>query len=89
MEYTSFIPLKLRLRLTISQSSEYSMHCLIYSKEKARESSFFLVMSYELCLACQHFILIRANHKLHKKLANQKWQHMSLRPNHRCALKNF
>ena len=47
------------------------MHCLIYSKEKARESSFFLVMSYELCLACQHFILIWANHKLHKKLANQ------------------
>lgn len=47
------------------------MHCLIYSKEKARESSLiFLVMSYELCLACQHSILIRVNHKLHKKPAN-------------------
>ena len=34
-------------------------------------SSFSLVTNYELCLACQHFISNRTNHKLRKKLANQ------------------
>ena len=42
-------------------------------------SSFCLVTSYESCWTCQYFISTRTNHKLGKKLANQKRRHMSLR----------
>ena len=40
-------------------------------------SSFSLVRSHESCLACEHFASNQTNHKLSKKLANQKCQHIS------------
>ena len=39
-------------------------------------SSFSLVRSHESCLASEHFASNQTNHKLSKKLANQKRQHM-------------
>ena len=60
---------------TLQKENKENLYCL-WAKSRV---TFHTITSYESCLACQHFLSNRTNHKLCKKLADQKCLHMSLR----------
>ena len=79
----------------LSQSVEYSMHCINYAKRE-QEKPLLLKLTLRLrstlsqaqSAACHELLVVfglstlnsnRTNHKTRKKLANQKRPHMSLR----------
>ena len=79
----------------LSQSVEYSMHCINYAKRE-QEKPLLLKLTLRLrstlsqaqSAACHELLVVfglstlnsnRTNHKTRKKLANQKRRHMSLR----------
>ena len=60
---------------TLRKENKENLYCL-WAKSRV---TFHTITSYESCLACQHFLSNQTNHKLCKKLADQKCLHMSLR----------
>ena len=66
----------------LSQSVEYSMHCIHYAKKRARKTSIVQADSrvkFHTIISSIHLLSRATNHKQRKKLATQKQRHMSLR----------
>ena len=84
-----------RQKILLSQSVEYSMHCVNYAKREQEKPLLFKLtlrsrstLSQARSDTCHELLVVfglstlnsnRTNHKPRKKLANQKRRHMSLR----------
>ena len=98
MEQTSFITSKCETQSgqkknLLSQTEEYSMHCINYAKREQEKPLLvkltlrsLFTLSQAQSISCQELLVVfglsglnssRTNHKPRKKLANKKCQHIS------------